>query len=150
MIEDVGVDRGRMLAEGVDSPIAKALEKGDKSGMCFDPGVLAIVEPGTPHLCLVEGESQRLDEVQIAPGVDGEPHEVAGVGGDLGFVKCYMEHDVSIERGRVDSVGDYESRTPQSYRVDDSDPFAIVEGTQRDDLLSEFAFLKERPPIHTG
>lgn len=50
-------------------------------------GELLVVEPGPAQPCFVQLKPQRLDEVQLAPGIRAQPDNIAGVGWNFGFVE---------------------------------------------------------------
>ena len=54
--------------------------------------VLVVVEAGAAQLLVVEGEAERLDQVQARAGVRAQADHVAGVGRDLGLVQDHVEH----------------------------------------------------------
>ena len=56
----------------------------------LDP--LAIVQSGPPQESVLEHEAQRLDQVQTCTRIGTQPHEVACIGGDLGFVEDDVKH----------------------------------------------------------
>ena len=55
---------------------------------------LPIIEPGALERTIVDGESERLHEMQRAAGCGAQSRDVAGIRGNLGL----DEHDV---QGRV-------------------------------------------------
>ena len=85
-------------------------------------GVVAVVESGPAHPSIVVAEPEGLDQVEPAPCVDRETHEVAGVRSDLRFVEGDVEHGCE----HISTVNE-ERRTPQTYRVHQRDPFATLE-----------------------
>src|ERR1700733_9353816 len=84
----MGID---LWSAGFDEPEARARLK-----LCFEcfpvwPAmpfdVLPIVHAGALKLCVVEFETERLDQVQDRPGGRAETRHIAGVGRDFGFEK---------------------------------------------------------------
>ena len=51
-----------------------------------------IIQPCAAHLGVVDGKTQRFDEVQGAAGVGAQADDVAGVGRDFGLDKDDVEH----------------------------------------------------------
>ncbi len=52
-----------------------------------DDRALPVVESGATQPGVVEGEGERLHQVEGATGVGAEPHDAPGIGSDLGLVE---------------------------------------------------------------
>jgi len=61
--------------------------------MCPDSRHLVVIQAGAAHSTVRELEAQWLDQMQRAAGIGTQPDDVAGVGGNFGFVQDDMEHD---------------------------------------------------------
>jgi hypothetical protein len=61
-------------------------------------GEVVIVEAGALQLPVLEGEAERLDEVQPRAGVGGEADDVAGIGRDLGMDEDDIKHEQNPPR----------------------------------------------------
>jgi hypothetical protein len=55
-----------------------------------------IIEACTDELLVLQCESERPDQVQLAAGVCTQTDDIASVGRDFGLVQNYMEHKYSL------------------------------------------------------
>ncbi len=51
----------------------------------FDARPLVVIQAGAAQSFVVQGETQRLDEVELRARVGGEPDDVSRVGGNFGL-----------------------------------------------------------------
>jgi len=61
-------------------------------GMHHHPRVFVIVEAGAPELAVVHAKPQRLDQVQVDPGIGRQADDVPRIGRDLGVDEDNGEH----------------------------------------------------------
>src|ERR1700674_753045 len=52
---------------------------------------LVIVQAGAAHLCVVEGKTEWLYQMQTHTGIGAQPNDVAGIGGNLGLVENQVD-----------------------------------------------------------
>ena len=51
--------------------------------MNFDVDVFVIIKPGSFHVLVVQRETKRLNEMELAAGISAKPNYVASVGGNF-------------------------------------------------------------------
>ena len=61
-------------------------------------GVFVVVQSGAAHMFVVHRKSQRLNQMQTAPGVRGQANDVAGVGRNFGLDQNNVEHRLIVAR----------------------------------------------------
>src|SRR5690606_19266661 len=86
-VEDVGIHR-----EGGDPAAGEGGGAGLQVGMDGDRRPIAVVHARPAQLGVVEGVSQRLDQVEPTSRHRRQPHGVSGVGRDLGVIEDDVEH----------------------------------------------------------
>lgn len=57
------------------------------------PGRLVIIKTGATKACLVQIESQGVDEMQTAAGVGAKPYDIPGIGRNFRLIENDVKHD---------------------------------------------------------
>ena len=73
--------------EGVEPRVGQAVATNAQRRPDPHRGEFAVIETGAAQAGIIEGETQRFDQVQRAAGVGAEPDDVARVRRNLGFVE---------------------------------------------------------------
>lgn len=60
--------------------------------MALERRILVVVQPGATQAFVIQFETQRLDQVQLAAGVGAQADDVAGIGWDFGLEQDDVEH----------------------------------------------------------
>ena len=61
--------------------------------MNFDVDVFVIIKPGSFHVLVVQRETKRLNEKELAAGISAKPNYVARVGSNFGLNENDVKHD---------------------------------------------------------
>lgn len=61
--------------------------------MNFDVDVFVIIKPGSFHVLVVQRETKRLNEMELAAGISAKPNYVASVGGNFWLNENDVKHD---------------------------------------------------------
>ena len=61
--------------------------------MNFDVDVFVIIKPGSFHVLVVQRETKRLNEMELAAGFSAKPNYVASVGGNFGLNENDVKQD---------------------------------------------------------
>jgi len=67
-------------------------EKGLEVRMSFYLRPLTVIQSGAPQFLVLQPEAERFDQMQARAGVGAQPHDVAGVGRNLGLIEHDMKH----------------------------------------------------------
>ena len=104
----------RVVADAVNANTARRrqrLDSGVERRVHGHHGEVVVVQSRAPQLRVLEGEAERLDEVQVGTGGRGDADRVAGVAGDARLDEHQVEH--ARERNQPRAV---ERPAPQRER----------------------------------
>ena len=83
---------GALGGEGEHAGLAEALQALLEAGVTLQGRVFVVIQASAAQALVVELETQRLDQVQVAAAVGAEPDNVAGIGRNFRLKKDYVEH----------------------------------------------------------
>src|SRR6266480_706722 len=88
----IGIEYSRFCRESEDASPGEVSATRVPVLVQFQFGNFMVVETGAPKLPVVDGETERLDQMQTCAGIRREPDHVAGVRRDLGLHEDDLKH----------------------------------------------------------